>query len=212
MGVGVAYAHRKASQKSSFGVSQSYSEPVAPNPDPTKFRLVDSEEVGDWLVVKINYPGCTNYEGDKIMVYKNMTLKRLWIHNKIDPHFFKGEMSPVARFEPTAHGWDMALAFAKMMTSAPVDEAERGCLYVYLTSIGGVPKRYTTIGVSSDDLDDACESSLNFLAHDGHFDIVSIGEMAMKPNETTDEAMARAKTTYGWPEEGVEKDFVRIAR
>lgn len=88
-------------------------EPPAGNPDPNNYQIVKAEEKKGWLVVMINYPGCNNYEGNKILLFKGMTLVQLVNQKLIDPHFFPGDKkykSPVARFVPTDEGWAMALA------------------------------------------------------------------------------------------------------
>jgi hypothetical protein len=81
-----------------------------PNPNPNNYKIIRQEQVGDYLVVKIKYLDCTNYEGDKIMVYK-CHIEDLINQGSIDPHFSenKNYHSPIARFEPTKKGWDMAM-------------------------------------------------------------------------------------------------------
>ncbi len=85
------------------------------NPDPKKWEIEDSLEVNGFLVVKIKYPNCQNYEGMKIIVYENMTLLRLIKQKEIDPHFSNSKIyaSPIARFEPTERGWRWAVGFCK---------------------------------------------------------------------------------------------------
>lgn len=106
--------------------SSEYEEPSAilsivnkkiPNPDPTNYRIIKSEVWGVYLIIKINYPECTNYEGNKILLYKNTSLEELIRQGSIDPHFCKNDNyhSPIARFEPTEQGWNMALLIAKRM-------------------------------------------------------------------------------------------------
>lgn len=84
-----------------------------PNPNPSNWKLLKVEEVNGFLIVHLNYPDCTNYEGNKILVFKNLTLVDLVNQRLIDPHFFKDSKykSPIARFEPTAEGWAMAKVF-----------------------------------------------------------------------------------------------------
>lgn len=85
--------------------------PKLPNPDPLKWIIRESVAVGKHLVLHINYPDCTNYEGDKILVYRNTTIEQLLIQKTIDPHFSynKKFISPFARFEPTQYGWECAV-------------------------------------------------------------------------------------------------------
>lgn len=86
------------------------------NPDPHNYKIMESVSVNNFLIVKIKYPNCTNYEGKKILVYRNCTLHDLTTQSGgIDPHFCnKGyPISPIARFEPTEEGYRMALSFAR---------------------------------------------------------------------------------------------------
>lgn len=82
----------------------------SPSPEPSNYRIVKHLEVGKNLIVFVNYKDVTNYEGNKIMVYKNCTLKELKQQKYIDPHFSdnKKMLSPIARFEPTDIGWKLA--------------------------------------------------------------------------------------------------------
>lgn len=87
------------------------------NPDPTNYKVVQAKEVGKHLVLKIKYPDCTNYEGEKILVFKDLQLIDLINQKVIDPHFFEDKKlkSPIARFVPTDEGWKMAVKFAEIM-------------------------------------------------------------------------------------------------
>jgi hypothetical protein len=81
------------------------------NPDPSNFVIIKSERINDYLLILINYPDCTNYEGNKILVYdKLFAFSNI---TKIDPHFFDQNDSPIARFEPTDRGWKMAISFVE---------------------------------------------------------------------------------------------------
>lgn len=101
-----------------------YSPPPPPpgNPDPSNYQLVRAEEgLGKYLIVMIKYPDCKNYEGNKILVFKDVTLIELVNQKLIDPHFFPGDdkrKSPIARFVPTEEGWQMALVFVKALWEA----------------------------------------------------------------------------------------------
>jgi len=88
---------------------------VLPNPDPKNFNVLMERSVGRFLVLYVRYPQCTNYEGNKILVFKDVTLGELKAQGLIDPHFSQDEVihSPIARFEPTKRGWEWALAFAQ---------------------------------------------------------------------------------------------------
>lgn len=86
-----------------------------PNPNPKNFKILDSLHCENFLIVKVNYPDCTNYEGNKIMVYENVTLPQLKRQGTIDPHFSNNNTmyNPIARFEPTTRGWAMAMIFVQ---------------------------------------------------------------------------------------------------
>lgn len=87
--------------------------PIAPhNPDPLKFTILRYYRIYKHLVVEIQYHGCTNYEGKKILVYKNTSINDLKNQGSIDPHFSdnKNYISPFARFEPTPEGLHIAVA------------------------------------------------------------------------------------------------------
>ncbi|MFM1755424.1 MAG: Caulobacter phage CcrPW [Bacteroidota bacterium] len=84
------------------------------NPNPYRYKIVKYQKVNVACVVMINYPDCTNYEGNKILVYKShVEFQKLKKKGIIDPHFFEKDISPIARFEPTEFGWDLAMQFAK---------------------------------------------------------------------------------------------------
>jgi len=85
-----------------------------PNPNPRNFKFVKIEYDAPFIITMINYPDCTNWEGNKILVFDNVTLDELANMDEIDPHFCDGDhKSPIARFEPTKSGWAMAKAFVK---------------------------------------------------------------------------------------------------
>lgn len=98
---------------------------VAPAPNPHNFKILNTFSIGSYLVLKVKYPNCTNYEGVKIMVYHDKDHLRLYgIQHKssLDPHFNNKKdstnPSPIARFEPTAEGWKNAKKFVKMLYAA----------------------------------------------------------------------------------------------
>lgn len=90
------------------------------NPDPNNYKIIKAHENKGYLVLKINYPDCNNYEGNKILVFENTTLIELINQKIIDPHFFQDKsnkyISPIARFIPTENGWAMALSFVETLT------------------------------------------------------------------------------------------------
>lgn len=91
-----------------------YDERKLPNPNPNRYKIIKSlsltNKKDNYLILSINYPDCTNYEGNKILVFKNTSMKQLSIQKLIDPHFSNNNkyISPIARFRPDTEGWNMA--------------------------------------------------------------------------------------------------------
>lgn len=88
-----------------------------PNPRPDNYNILAVYEVGNYLIIKIRYLDCVNYEGVKILLFENCTIEQLIKQNLIDPHFSddKSFHSPIARFEPTQKGLELAVKFVKML-------------------------------------------------------------------------------------------------
>jgi len=88
-----------------------------PNPDPRKFVIADHEEIGKFLILFVQYPDCTNFEGYKVLVYSGVTYDEIKSRRVLDPHFTDSQSvpSPVARFTPTEAGLEMARTFCKCM-------------------------------------------------------------------------------------------------
>ena len=87
----------------------------APNPSPDRFKVTKVEQIGKHLIAQINYFDATNYEGNKLCLYKNLTVNDLLQQKRLDPHFSKTGLSPVARFKPDAEGWDLARILANRL-------------------------------------------------------------------------------------------------
>lgn len=82
-----------------------------PSPDPNHFKIVKAELMGRYILAWINYPNCKNFEGDKILVFKDLSIKKLQELKTLDPHFTKSPKSPIARFKPTPQMWEVASHF-----------------------------------------------------------------------------------------------------
>lgn len=86
-------------------------------PRADNYNIINSIQVGPHLVLEIHYPNCQNYEGKKILVFKNVELDTLLLRNNnlIDPHFSDNPnfQSPIARFQPTQEGLEIAIQFTK---------------------------------------------------------------------------------------------------
>ena len=97
--------------------SRDDSSDCSPNPDPARYKIVKSKEVSPYLILFINYPDCENYEGNKILLFKDVTMDHLLEQKLIDPHFSdaKDKFSPTARFVPSEDGWWMAEMFVDLM-------------------------------------------------------------------------------------------------
>lgn len=85
------------------------------NPNPNHYNVLRVCEGNKFLIILINYPDCHNYEGNKILVFENCTYDDLVKQKTIDPHFSENKFfhSPIARFEPTQRGWEMAVSFVR---------------------------------------------------------------------------------------------------
>lgn len=112
--------------KPSYSYSSSYSS-APTTPDAENYNVQDVEQVGNHLVLKVQYPNCSrcSYEGNKVMVFLNTSTKDALKWRKIDPHFrdpkkigkFTEAPSPAARFPASDEGWKDALNYARSKTS-----------------------------------------------------------------------------------------------
>lgn len=115
-----SYASRLADAEA-FIAARAEAEGKSATPDAERFVVIEAEEVGSHLVLKVRYPNCSKcaFEGTKVMVFLNM--RALWAMRwqTIDPHFRESDKfdrekapSPNARFPATSEGWDDAIAYA----------------------------------------------------------------------------------------------------
>lgn len=88
-----------------------------PNPNPARFRILRTLQVGRSVVVEVQYPDCTNYEGRKVLVYADTDTGAVKARTTLDPHFAR-HGGPVARFEPTQRGWNLAVEVARMSNAS----------------------------------------------------------------------------------------------
>lgn len=87
---------------------------VPGNPNPSQFYIERIAQYGNNTVAMLQYDGCTNYEGNKIIVWRGMTAYQVNNLPSIDPHFTE-DNNIVARFVPTEEGWEMASKFASSL-------------------------------------------------------------------------------------------------
>ena len=94
-----------------------FNSPSEKNPNPDNYKVLDHLQEKNNLMVKINYPDCDNYEGDKILIYKNTSLYDLINQKHIDPHFSNNKTfkSPFIRLEPTDEGWELGIKILQML-------------------------------------------------------------------------------------------------
>ena len=95
-------------------------------PDSSNYEIVDIVRVGLHLVLKVLYPNCKKcaYEGNKVMVFLNVSEADVLRWRKIDPHFRDPKASrtskeappPAARFPASQEGWEDALDYANSKT------------------------------------------------------------------------------------------------
>jgi hypothetical protein len=83
--------------------------PQPPEPDPARWEILETKDRNGWCIVTVHYPGCTTYEGRKLLVY-SCSSSVVRAQKLLDPHFLEqeGQLSPVARFEPTKLGLMLA--------------------------------------------------------------------------------------------------------
>lgn len=95
-----------------------------PNPNPERFTIINWHQNGNFLILLVNYPDCTNYEGNKILLYKGCYMEDLIGQGSIDPHFSNNpkKISPIARFVPTQAGWDMAVKLIETFKNGQISD------------------------------------------------------------------------------------------
>lgn len=92
-------------------------------PDSSNYRIEEAERIGSHLVVRVRYPSCSRceFDGNKVMVFLNVTEMQVIRWRRIDPHFRPPEKSPLdteapspaARFPATREGWADAVSYAR---------------------------------------------------------------------------------------------------
>jgi hypothetical protein len=100
-----------------------YRDPSPVTPDADNYTIEEVERVGSHLVMKVLYPNCRScaFEGNKVMVFLNVSEAEVLRWRRIDPHFrdpkrntaLKAAPSPAARFPASAEGWEDALRYAR---------------------------------------------------------------------------------------------------
>lgn len=83
---------------------------TAPNPNPSRYFIMETEYFDNATVLVVKYKDCTNFEGVKVLVYKGVI--ELKQGQELDPHFQEQGLSPIARFRPDDEGLMLAKDFA----------------------------------------------------------------------------------------------------
>lgn len=84
------------------------------DPNPTSFKVLDTQHVHGCTVALVEYNGCVNYGGQKLLFWNRICWPGSWV--RIDPHFRRGDSgSPFARFEPTDEGVKAAIGLAQVL-------------------------------------------------------------------------------------------------
>jgi hypothetical protein len=73
------------------------------DPNPLKFKVIWAKQYGDYLLAKIHYPDCHNFEGNKIILFKGLNREALLKEKYLDPHF-SITSNIIARFKPDFQG------------------------------------------------------------------------------------------------------------
>lgn len=75
------------------------------DPDPSNFEVLGCWRFKSHTIAKIKYPGCINFEGEKIIIFEGLIDVVNLEH--LDPHFLPNN-NILARFVPTQHGTECA--------------------------------------------------------------------------------------------------------
>lgn len=90
--------------------------PPSRNPDPSNFEILALEQIEGYLAVRLRYLDCTNYEGEKILVFEGVSARGFLACDTVDPHFDESsEHLLIARFCPTEDGWQNARMFCTQL-------------------------------------------------------------------------------------------------
>lgn len=88
-------------------------------PNYQRFRILEVYSCGDHIVAKIKYEDCLRYRGIKLLVYQDVNESQIRSASYIDPYFthkYSELLTPIASFEPTELGLQLAIATAKTLS------------------------------------------------------------------------------------------------
>lgn len=97
---------------------------LSDEPDNSQFEILDTMEIGPYLLMKMKYESCPkcSYEGIKILAYQGVSMRDVLNWKVIDPHFNdkipkkKHAPAPIARFPGNDYGWEIAVIFLRALT------------------------------------------------------------------------------------------------
>ena len=84
------------------------------NPDPYNFKVIKVEKLNEYHIMEVNYPNCTNFKGNKILVFEGLSDLDIINMKSLDPHFNEDSYL-IARFAPSSDGWDMAVTLCESL-------------------------------------------------------------------------------------------------
>ena len=89
------------------------------NPNPFNFQVTKRQDKGDFSLLEVKYPNCTNFKGNKILLLKRNGIK-LENLKCLDPHFLEehGNVEIFGRFRPTEDVWKLGLQMLEFMNNA----------------------------------------------------------------------------------------------
>lgn len=118
--MGLGFPFGSARRAGTACVDATYT-PPAPEPNPRNFEIVSMSGNDDYTIAVIRYPACTTFGGRKLCLYQ-CGPEVLSSQTFLDPHFQETGISPIARFEPTQNGLDLANQLFFDLTGAdPID-------------------------------------------------------------------------------------------
>jgi hypothetical protein len=96
-------------------LQEKYDEVYPHNPDPRHFQIIAHTTIGRLTMISVVYPNCTNFKGNKILIYLDTPIKILERSKVLDPHFAEDGVAPIIRLVPTPAGWRMGLEICKLL-------------------------------------------------------------------------------------------------
>lgn len=82
-----------------------------PNPVPENFTVERTQRAGSYVCALVHYPDAINFEGRKVIVFRDTTEEAVIDSGSLDPHFAE-DGNIIARFRPDDEGWQDALSYA----------------------------------------------------------------------------------------------------